>query len=258
MANNAIECFRSDLFAGKSVLVSGGSSGIGLEMARGFAALGASVVATGTSERKLAENKADARNAGLRFVAMDVRDGEAVRAVIDGLDRLDVVINAAGISHGGAEAVREDRFLDVLDVNLAGMMRVALAAREPLRRTGGTIINIASMLSYLVEAGSDVVGYTASKTGVLGLTRALAHTLGADGIRVNAISPGYHRTDMTKPLWSVEKSAGLIAGRTALGRWGETGDLVGYAVFLATPAAAYITGTDLPVDGGYVVGNVVF
>ncbi len=255
--SNVISCFRPDLFAGRVALVSGGSSGIGLEMARGFAALSAEVIATGTSREKLSAAQGDPRNKGIRFESLDVRDSNAVRRLIGGLPRLDTVINAAGMSHGAAELDDEKKFLDVLDVNLAGMMRLAMAARDRLARSKGAIINVSSMLSYLVEGGSDVVGYTASKTGVLGLTRALAHSFGEQGIRVNAISPGYHKTDMTKPLWSVAESADLIAERSALKRWGTTEDLVGYAIFLASPAAAFITATELPVDGGYVVGNTV-
>lgn len=253
----ALSGFKTDLFKGQTILVSGASSGIGLEIARGFAALGGQVIATGTADRKLEAAQLDANNAGILFHRLDVRDSDAIRALIDGLPALNVVINAAGISHGSAELSDEAKFLDVLNINLAGMMRISMAARAHLVRSRGVIINIASMLSYLVEDGSDVVGYTASKTGVLGLTRALAHSYGRDGIRVNAISPGYHKTDMTKPLWSLEESEALVANRTALKRWGTTDDLVGYAIFLASPAAVFITATDLPIDGGYVVGNPV-
>jgi NAD(P)-dependent dehydrogenase (short-subunit alcohol dehydrogenase family) len=256
--STVVSCFRPDLFAGQSVLVSGASSGIGLEIARGFASLSARVIATGTSQQKLSSAKSDSKNAGIEFKVVDVRDFDAITRLMAEIQTLNTLVNAAGISHGGAELSDEKKFLDVLDVNLAGMMRFAMAARDKLAASQGTIINISSMLSYLVEGGSNVVGYTASKTGVLGLTRALAHSFGEQRIRVNAISPGYHKTDMTKPLWSIEKSAALVAERSALKRWGTTDDLVGYALFLASPAAAFITATELPVDGGYVVGNNVF
>jgi NAD(P)-dependent dehydrogenase (short-subunit alcohol dehydrogenase family) len=258
IAERVLEAFRPDLFAGKTVLISGATSGIGLEMARGFAALAAKVIAAGTSDAKIKSASADPANTGVEFRRLDVRDGAAIDALIGSLKSLDVVVNCAGISHGGSELTDVAKFVDVVDVNLNGMMRVAHAARPLLARSKGCIINIASMLSYLVEGKSNVVGYTASKTGVLGLTRALAHSIGEDGIRVNAISPGYHKTDMTKPLWSRPDSEALVRGRTALNRWGTTYDLVGYAVFLASPAAEYVTGTELPVDGGYVIGNVVF
>jgi NAD(P)-dependent dehydrogenase (short-subunit alcohol dehydrogenase family) len=100
----------------------------------------------------------------------------------------------------------------------------------------------------------DVPAYGASKSGILGLTRHLAHAFGPESIRVNAISPGYHKTDMTKPLWSDPVPAEKIAARSALKRWGTVDDLVGTALFLSSPAAMFITGADLPVDGGYVVG----
>jgi NAD(P)-dependent dehydrogenase (short-subunit alcohol dehydrogenase family) len=132
-------------------------------------------------------------------------------------------------------------------------MRLSMAARPLLQAGPGSIINIASMLSYLSD--DSVPAYCASKTGVLGLTRALAHRFGPDGIRVNAIAPGYHKTDMTKALWDDPVPAEKIRVKTALKRWGSVDDLVGTALFLASPAAAYITATTLPVDGGYVVSG---
>ena len=108
------------------------------------------------------------------------------------------------------------------------------------------------MLSYLADA--SVPSYTASKTGIVGLTRALAHKWGQDGIRVNAIAPGYHKTDMTKPLWSDPVAAAKIADRAAAKRWGTAEDLVGPALFLASDAASFVTGAVLPVDGGYHSG----
>ena len=108
------------------------------------------------------------------------------------------------------------------------------------------------MLSYLAD--DRVPAYCASKTGIVGLTRALAHKFGPDGIRVNAIAPGYHKTSMTEDIWSVPELAGKIVHRTALKRLGTVDDLVGTCLFLASPAAIYVTGTTLPVDGGYVNG----
>jgi NAD(P)-dependent dehydrogenase (short-subunit alcohol dehydrogenase family) len=108
------------------------------------------------------------------------------------------------------------------------------------------------MLSYLADV--DVPAYCASKTGILGLTQSLAHAFGGAGVRVNAIAPGYHRTDMTRAFWESPPSAERIAARSALKRWGEVDDLVGATLFLSSPAAAFITGVTLPVDGGYVTG----
>jgi len=127
-----------------------------------------------------------------------------------------------------------------------------MATRPLLAASHGSIINIASMLSYLADP--TVPAYGAAKSGVLGLTRSLAHAFGPVGIRVNAVSPGYHRTDMTKPLWSQPGPAAAIGARTALKRWGTVDDLVGVCLFLASPAAAYVTATDIPIDGGYLSG----
>ena len=246
--------FAPDLFRDRQVLVSGATSGIGLELARGFRALGAAVLATGSSPAKQAALAEDPASEGIVFARLDVRDDAAIRATIDGLDRLDVLVNAAGIARP-QEEFEQAAFQEVVDVNLGAAMRTAMAGREKLGRSGGCIVNYASMLSYLADA--EVPAYCASKTGLLGLTRALAHAFGAEGIRVNAIAPGYHKTDMTRPLWSEPKSHDAIAGHSALKRWGTTLDLVGATLFLASPASAFITGICLPVDGGYGSGTAL-
>lgn len=194
-----VATFRPDLFAGKTVLVSGATSGIGLAIAQGFASLGASVIATGTSEKKLDAITGDKANEGIRFAKLDVRDRKAIDAFMAGLDRLDVLVNAAGVAKPDTEYT-EEGYLEVIDINLNSVMRLSMAAHDLLAKSQGVIINTASMLSYVVDDG--VPAYCASKTGVVGLTRALAHRFGPQGIRVNAIAPGYHKTDMTKPLWS--------------------------------------------------------
>lgn len=244
--------FRPGLFDGHRVLVSGGTSGLGLAVARGFAMLGASVVATGSSEAKLAALRGEPIEVDLSFDRLDVRDGAAVRAFVGELDRLDVLVNAAGIARPDAE-FEEEAFLEVVDVNLNAAMRLSVAARPLLARRGGAIVNFGSMLSYVADAA--VPAYGASKAGILGLTRHLAHAFGPEGIRVNAISPGYHRTDMTRALWEDPAAAAMIERKTAVRRWGTAEDVVGTALFLCSPAAAYVTGADLPVDGGYVVSG---
>jgi NAD(P)-dependent dehydrogenase (short-subunit alcohol dehydrogenase family) len=243
--------FRPDLYRGKRILVSGGTSGIGLAIARGFRGLGGDVIASGSSEAKVASLRADPANAGLRFERLDVRDASAVSAFVGGLPGLDVLVNAQGIARPMAEFA-EKNWAEVLDVNLSSAMRLAMAARGPLTRSRGAIVNVASMLSWLADP--SVPAYGASKAGILGLTHALAHAFGPHGVRVNAIAPGYHETAMTKPLWSDPAAAARIAERSALKRWGTVDDLVGATLFLASPAAAFVTAATLPVDGGYVVG----
>lgn len=244
--------FRPGLFDGKTVLVSGATSGIGLAIADGFASLGARVIATGSSSAKLEALRADATLSHIHFEQLDVRNAEAIQQFMAGIDTLDVLVNAAGVARPFDE-YRDDVFREVLDVNLTAAMRLSMAARARLERTKGAIVNVASMLSYLAD--TEVPAYCASKTGVLGLTRSLAHAFGVTGVRVNAIAPGYHRTDMTRPLWESPASAQKIAARSALKRWGEAEDLTGATIFLASPAAAFITGIALPVDGGYVSGS---
>jgi NAD(P)-dependent dehydrogenase (short-subunit alcohol dehydrogenase family) len=244
--------FRPGLFDGKTVLVSGATSGIGLAIAEGFASLGAQVIATGSSVPKLDTLRADSTLSHIRFEHLDVRHADSITGFVAGIDALDVLVNAAGVARPFDE-YRDDVFREVLDVNLTAAMRLAMAARPQLERAKGCVINVASMLSYIADV--EVPAYCASKTGVLGLTRSLAHAFGVTGVRVNAIAPGYHRTDMTRPLWESPVAAEKIAARSALKRWGEAEDLVGATLFLASPGAAFITGVTLPVDGGYASGN---
>jgi NAD(P)-dependent dehydrogenase (short-subunit alcohol dehydrogenase family) len=245
--------FSPGLFKGKTVVVSGGTSGIGLAIANGFAALDADVVAAGSSQAKIDDLNAGDRTSGLRFAQWNVRDAAGAKRLFAELGRLDVLVNAAGIARPHAE-FEDETWDEVIDVNLSSVMRNSMAARPLLAKQGGAIINVASMLSYVVDPA--VPAYGASKTGVLGLTRHLSHALAAEGIRVNAVTPGYHQTDMTKGLWTDPDASARIVGRTALKRWGSAEDVVGATLFLASPAASYITGTDIAVDGGFVNGGL--
>jgi len=162
---------------------------------------------------------------------------------------LDVLVNCAGVIRRGEEhdpAV----FEDVIDINLTGMMRVCTAARAALSRRGGCIINTASMLTYF--GGALIPAYAASKGGVGQLTKSLALAYADDGIRVNALAPGYIATPLTSALQQDPLRSAAILARTALKRWGTPAEVAGAALFLASPAAKFITGTILPVDGGYL------
>jgi NAD(P)-dependent dehydrogenase (short-subunit alcohol dehydrogenase family) len=235
-------------FDGRQVLVVGGTSGIGEAIARAFLAEGAAVTATGASETEASQ--AAHRTPGLRALALDVRDAEAVSQVVASFESLHHVVYAAGVIRRGDE--HDPKVFDmVVDVNLHGAMRVAAAARARLVR-GATILNIASMLSFF--GGALAPGYSASKGGVAQLTKSLALAYAPDGVRVNAIAPGWIATPLTEALRSDPSRSTAILSRTALGRWGEPDDLVGAALFLASPLAAFITGVVLPVDGGYLVG----
>ena len=235
----------------RSVLVSGGSSGIGAAIARAFAAQGCHVVATGVSEAEVTAARRQAGQAGIDHRLLDVRDGAAVTALVAGLNRLDVLVNCAGaIRRAGAEHDPEV-FAEILDINLSGTMRLCAAARSKLAAQRGCIINTASMLSFF--GGGLVPGYSASKGGVAQLTKSLAIAYAAEGIRVNAVAPGWIATPLTQPLHSDPARSDPIVARTPLGRWGTPEDVAGPVLFLASPAAQFVTGVILPVDGGYLI-----
>jgi NAD(P)-dependent dehydrogenase (short-subunit alcohol dehydrogenase family) len=235
----------------RSVLVSGGSSGIGAAIAQAFAAEGCRVVATGASEAEVAAARQQAGFAAIDLRVLDVRDAAAVQALVKSLDRLDVLVNCAGaIRRGGAEHDPEV-FAEVLDINLTGTMRVCAAARSLLAARQGCIVNTASMLSFF--GGGLVPGYSASKGGVAQLTKSLAIAYAAEGIRVNAVAPGWITTPLTQPLHSDPARSDPIVARTPLGRWGTPEDVAGPVLFLASAAARFVTGVILPVDGGYLI-----
>ena len=229
------QSFHPDLFAGRQVLVVGGSSGIGAGIAAGFAACGAQVLVTGATEAEAGAVAAGPRMTG---AVLDVRDDVAVKACIGTLERLDVLVNCAGILKRGEE-LDPAVFAQVVDINLNGTMRTCAAARDLLRESAGCIVNTASMLSFF--GGPLVPGYSASKGGVAQLTKSLAIAYAADGIRVNAIAPGWIATRLTQALQDDAARSGPILARTPLARWGRPQDIAGAAVFLASPAASFVT-----------------
>ena len=236
-----------DYFDGKTVLVSGGTSGIGLAIAGAFADAGAKVFATGVGKSELAA--AQAEKPFIDFAELDVREDLAIDEFVNKLESLDVLVNCAGIIRRGDEH-DPDVFAEVVDVNLTGTMRLCTACRPLLARRGGAILNTASVLSFL--GGGLVPGYSASKGGISQLTRSLAIAYAPEKIRVNAIAPGWIETPLTNALREDHARNSAILGRTPMGRWGRPDDLTGAALFLCSPLAGFITGAILPVDGGYL------
>ena len=223
--------------------VSGGTSGIGLALAKGLKSAGYEVIAAGLGPLPKDETS-------LKFVDLDVRDEKAVNKLIGGLNKLDAVINAAGIIRR-EEELKPEVFDQVVDINLNGTMRVCAAARPLLAKSGGSILNIASMLSYF--GGGLVPGYAASKGGIVQLTKSLAIAYAPDNIRVNAIAPGWIETPLTENLQNDPAKYETIMNRTPMKRWGTTEDLIEPALFMLGTGASFITGTILNVDGGYAV-----
>lgn len=238
--------FSNDVFKGKVALVTGGTQGIGAGVARTLANLGATVIAAGLPP--FAEEEFKGYNITLK--ELNVGSEESVNNLFAGLSQLDIVVNCAGIIKRVAEH-DVDVFEQVVAVNLTGTMRICATARPLLAASKGCIVNLASMLSFF--GGGLVPGYSASKGGVAQLTKSLAIAYAVDGIRVNAVAPGWIATPMTQALQDDPNRAGPILQRTPLGRWGTPEDIGHVAAFLCTPAASFMTGTVIPVDGGYMV-----
>lgn len=233
-------------FAGARVLVIGASrAGIGAAIARAFQDAGAEVEITGV-EPDCAPEDADR----FSYSQLDVTDAEAVKAFARSRKGVDVLVNCAAITRRGEE-MAPDFFSHVLDVNLTGTFRCAEALYPALSKVRGRVINIASM--YARFGSPKNPAYGSSKAGVEQLTKSLAIAWAQDGIRVNAIAPGFIVTEQSARARENPDFTAGIEARTPLGRWGQPEDIVGTALFLASDAAAFLTGACIPVDGGYSV-----
>jgi gluconate 5-dehydrogenase len=243
--------------SGRVAIVTGGSRGLGLEMAEGLAEAGAALMLCARREEWLTPAVAELRGRGFRVegALCDVASPQQVQVVVDltmaAYGQMDILVNNAGLSWGEApETMSLDKWHKVLDANLTGAFLFSQAAgREMLKRRSGSIINIASVagLQSMVN-GPHYAGYAASKAGLMGLTRELAASWGRQGIRVNAIAPGFFHSRLADA--AIPLAEPRIRGFSPLGRVGAPGELKGVAVFLAADASSYITGHTLVVDGG--------
>ena len=233
-------------FSGADVIVIGASlGGIGAAIARAFQQAGAEVEITGVEDSCVAE---DAER--FTYTQLDVTDMTAIEAFAERRQSLDVLVNCAAITRRGEEAA-PDFFSHVLDVNLTGSLRCASAFKPALAAGSGKVINVASMYAYFGSPQNPAYG--ASKAGIAQLTKSLAIAWAPDGIRVNAIAPGFIVTNQSARARQDPAFTKAIEQRTPLGRWGQPADLAGMALFLASDAAAFVTGSCFAVDGGYSI-----
>lgn len=232
---------------GADVLVVGASrAGIGAAIARAFQAAGARVTITGAEPEP-----AEGDRGRFPYVRLDVTDLGAVEALAGTTEGLDVLVNCAAITSRGEE-MAPAFFERVVDVNLHGTFRTAHAFHPHLGARRGALINVASM--YATFGSPQNPAYGASKAAVAQLTKSLAIAWAPDGIRVNALAPGFIVTEQSARSRTDPEHVARVAARTPLGRWGEPDDIAGAALFLASKAAAFMTGVILPVDGGYSIG----
>jgi 3-oxoacyl-[acyl-carrier protein] reductase len=238
-------------FSGKTVLVTGASQGIGLGIAQGFMQAGATVHITGTRANSAAYS--DDLSSFIYHQA-DLTSIEGQRQLHNDVPEIDILINNAGISPGVAEGANEldsDIFRKTIEMNLSGVMELCVLYHDILIKREGCIVNIGSLASHL--SLREAPAYTASKAGLLGLTKVLADRWARDNIRVNMVAPGFIKTRMTEHMHGTPEQEGKLTAVIPMKRWGTPVDIGGATLFLASPMASYITGISLPVDGGVML-----
>jgi NAD(P)-dependent dehydrogenase (short-subunit alcohol dehydrogenase family) len=239
-------------FTGSSVLVTGGTAGIGNGIATAFANAGASVTVTGT--RSSAADYDDDLSA-FTYTQCQIRDGDSIDALVASLGELDILINNAGGPYPAGDEYDPEGYVASVTQNMFGPMRLTMKCHEKLKSSnavgGASVVNIVSMSAF--RSAVLVPGYASSKMGLIALTMNLSRRWAADGIRVNAVAPGLIDTRMTHPAMSIPEVMDVEIGfHTPLGRPGTPEDCAGTVLFLCTDAASYITGTSVAVDGGYL------
>ncbi len=245
---------------GQVAVVTGASTGLGVQMAKAFASQGANIVLIARRKNLLDENAAAIeKEFGVKALAIpcDITDTEAVKATVkatmDAFGRVDILVNNAGTGAvAPAVDITDEQFNNELKIDLFGSFVCAREfAKEMLKRKYGRIINIASMYGLVGNMAATCAPYHAAKGGVVNLTRALAAEWGKDGITVNSICPGYFWTPLTKDTLETDWFAAYAKGAIPLGRYGKEGELDTCALFLASPASSYVNGQNIAVDGGY-------
>jgi len=241
------------LLANRRAVVTGGASGIGRATAIALRDAGCRVTATGVTDAELANCRTDAAMADIDLAALDVGDSDQVKTFFAGLYGLDILVNCAGVGRSGDD-FSEQGFMKTVDINLHGTMRCCFEAKPLLLGQGGAIVNLASVMSFFGSGTGPA--YAASKGAVAQFTKSLAVGWARDGIRTNAVAPGWIETPMTTGLRGDDEYRARVLARSPLRRWGRPEEIAAAILFLVSPAASSVNGVILPVDGGYMATGI--